>query len=120
MKRIASASVLAAPCVNGSDGNRDGLPTVILEAMALGTPCVSTLVAGIPEAVQDGRTGLLVPERDVDGLASAIRRLLDNTDLRCTLAASARKLVENEFDVTRNAAAVRQLFVRERVGAEAA
>lgn len=120
MKRVASASVLAAPCVNGSDGNRDGLPTVILEAMALGTPCVSTLVAGIPEAIQDGRTGLLVPEREVPGLGSAIRRLLDDADLRCALAASAREHVENEFDVTRNAAAVRQLFVRERAGAEAA
>lgn len=120
MKRVASAALLAAPCVNGADGNRDGLPTVILEAMALGTPCISTPVAGIPEAVRDGETGLLVRERDVAGLAGGIGRLLEDDDLRCRLAAAARKLVEDEFDVRRNAAAVRKIFHHERAGAEAA
>lgn len=120
MKRVASAAVLAAPCVNGTDGNRDGLPTVLLEAMALGTPCISTRVAGIPEAILDGKTGLLVQERDVAGIAAAILRLVGDADLRCVLAESARRLIEDKFDIRRNAAAVRQLFVRDRAGAEAA
>ncbi|HET6694179.1 MAG TPA: glycosyltransferase, partial [Pedococcus sp.] len=57
---IKGAAALAAPCVVGADGNRDGLPTVVLEGLALGTPVVATPVTGIPEAVVDGRTGLLV------------------------------------------------------------
>jgi len=120
-KRVGLASVLAAPCVNGVDGNRDGLPTVLLEAMALGTPCVSTAVAGIPEAVRHGETGILVDERDVSGLALAIESLLSDIDMRCRLAAAARQMIEAEFGVDRNAAAVRKLFTVGRIsGAEAA
>lgn len=109
-KRVASASVLAAPCVNGVDGNRDGLPTVLLEAMALGTPCVGTSVAGIPEVVRDGESGILIEERDVSALARAIARLVQDRQLRMTLASAARRLVEAEFDTQRNAARIRQIF----------
>ena len=119
--RVASAAVLAAPCIDGLDGNRDGLPTVLLEAMALGTPCISTTVAGIPEAIRHGRTGLLAGERDVAGLASAIELLMGDVELRCRLASAARHLVETDFDVNRNAALVRRLFGRDlSSGAEAA
>jgi len=99
---ISEAAVLAAPCIVGEDGNRDGLPTVLLEAMALGTPCVATPVTGIPEAVQADVTGLLVPEADPSALATAIARLLDDPPLRRRLAENARALVEREFDVHRN------------------
>src|SRR5690606_12661002 len=73
---IQNAAVFAAPCVNGSDGNRDGLPTVLLESMALGTPAVSTDVTGIPEILRDGETGLMVPQHDAHALATALERLL--------------------------------------------
>src|SRR4029453_1795778 len=73
--RMRAAAVLAAPCVVGGDGNRDGLPTVILESLALGTPVVATPVTGIPEAVLDGQTGFLVPEGDTAALADALDRL---------------------------------------------
>ena len=65
----------------GTDGNRDGLPTVVLEGLALGTPVVATPVTGIPEAVVDGRTGLLVPEGDVAALAAALGALIDQPGL---------------------------------------
>jgi len=107
---VQGASVLAAPCVVGADGNRDGLPTVLLEAMALGTPCVATPVTGIPEAVEDGATGLLVPERDPAALAAALRRLLDDAALRVRLAEGARARVEERFDTDANAAALRALW----------
>jgi glycosyltransferase involved in cell wall biosynthesis len=107
---VAEAACLAAPCVVGVDGNRDGLPTVLLEAMALGTPAVATPVTGIPEVVRDGETGLLVPERDPRALAAAIGRLLDDATLRSRLAAAARGLVEAEFDTTRQAARVAECF----------
>jgi colanic acid/amylovoran biosynthesis glycosyltransferase len=107
---LTSAAVLAVPCIIGADGNRDGLPTVLIEAMALGTPCVSTDVTGIPEIVRDGETGIIVPQRDPVALADALARLLDDADLRVRLARNARQLVVREFDVHRNAALVRECF----------
>jgi len=110
IERMRNAAVLAAPCVTGSDGNRDGLPTVVLEAMALGTPCVTTNVTGLPEIVRDDQTGLLVPEGRSESLASALRRLLDDAPLRVRLAQAARRQVETSFDIRRNVAGLRPLF----------
>jgi glycosyltransferase involved in cell wall biosynthesis len=78
--------------------------------MALGTPCVSTDVTGIPEVLHDGKTGLMVPQRDPAALADAIERLLADPELRVGLAGRARRLVEAEFDVHRNAARLREAF----------
>ncbi|MDQ7005783.1 MAG: glycosyltransferase [Acidobacteriota bacterium] len=103
---LPRAWVLAAPCVIGADRNRDGLPTVILEAMACGVAVVSTPVTGIPEAVQDGQTGLLVPEGDPGALADAIWRLLADAPLRRRLGRAARERVIEHFDTRKN---VRQL-----------
>lgn len=111
---VQGAAVLAAPCVVGNDGNRDGLPTVLLEAMALGTPCVSTPVTGIPELVRDGDTGVLVPEHNPPALAEALKHLIDNATLRIRLAGRARQLIESEFDIHRNAARIRGLFHQAR------
>ncbi|MGE9365290.1 glycosyltransferase family 4 protein [Isoptericola nanjingensis] len=96
---VARAAVFAAPCVLGADGNRDGLPTVLLEAMALGTPVVSTPVTGIPEAVRDGETGRLVPPGDAPALAAALGALLDDPGEAARLADGARARIEAEFDV---------------------
>jgi len=111
IQHIRRAAVLAAPCLLAKDGNRDGLPTVLLEAMALGTPCVSTDVTGIPEIVHHDKTGLLVPQRDPERLAEAIERLLQDEPLRLRLARHARRLVEADFDICINAAQLRQLWV---------
>jgi glycosyltransferase involved in cell wall biosynthesis len=111
VKRLMqSAMVLAAPCVVAEDDNRDGLPTVLVEAMALGTPCVSTEVTGIPEVLVNGKTGLLVPERNASELAAALELLLTDASLRVRLAAQARQLVEEKFDISRNAACMRKVF----------
>ena len=107
---IREAAVLACPCVIGSDGNRDGLPTVLLEAMALGLPCVAADVTGIPELVRDGETGLLVPEGDPEALASALGRTLDDAGLRQHLSRNGRALIERGFDVAVNAARLREVF----------
>nr|WP_294693599.1 glycosyltransferase [uncultured Friedmanniella sp.] len=103
---IRAAAVVAAPCTVAEDGNRDGLPTVILEAMALGTPVVATPVTGIPEAVTDGATGLLVPERDPAALARALARVLDEPGLASALAKSARTVIEARFDARNQARTV--------------
>jgi len=107
---LQAASVLAAPCVVGEDGNRDGLPTVLLEAMALGTPCISTDVTGIPEVVRHGETGLIVGQHAPAALADGIQRLLTDPGERARLATNGRRLVESEFDVHRNAARLRAVW----------
>ncbi|WP_380168772.1 glycosyltransferase [Jannaschia sp. R86511] len=111
-EHVAGAAVFAAPCVVGTDGNRDGLPTVVLEAMALGTAVVATPVTGMPEAVVDGRTGRLVPERAPAELAAAIRGLLDDEAARADLARAARALVEQRFDRDVQAQGMRAVFAR--------
>ena len=108
---MRGAAVLACPCVVGDDGNRDGMPTVLLEAMALGCPVVATPVTGIPELV-DGTTGLLADEGCAASLARAIARLLDDPDLRARQSRAARARIEADYDVTRSAAALRAIFDR--------
>lgn len=102
----SQASVFALPCVVAGDGDRDGIPNVLVEAAATGVPIVSTAVSGIPELVRDGETGLVVPERDPKALAAAIERLLDSPELRKELSARARAHVEECFDLRRNAVAI--------------
>jgi len=81
-----------------ADGDRDGIPNVIIEAMASGVPVVTTAAGGIPELVQAEHNGIGVPPRDVDAIARALGRLLDDRDLRLRLGAAGRRSVEKEFD----------------------
>ncbi|MGO1463058.1 MAG: glycosyltransferase family 4 protein [Marinobacter sp.] len=112
MSALRTTTMLVCPCVLGEDGNRDGLPTVLLEAMALGTPCVSTDITGIPELVRDGETGLCVPSRDPQALAEAISRLLADPALGQRLSNAGRMLIERNFDINRNAACLREIFAQ--------
>jgi glycosyltransferase involved in cell wall biosynthesis len=105
-----SAAVSVMPCVIAEDGDRDGLPTVLIEAMALGAPCVATDVTGIPEIVRNDDTGLCVRQRDPDTLANALERLLQDPALRARLSKNGRALIEAEFDADRNAAILRDIF----------
>jgi colanic acid/amylovoran biosynthesis glycosyltransferase len=110
IERVGAASVLAAPCVIGDDGNRDGLPTVLLEAMALGTPCVATDVTGIREAVVHAETGICTEQRDTPALARAIATLVNDPELRVRYASAARAHCEDLFDIERNSGLLRQVF----------
>jgi colanic acid/amylovoran biosynthesis glycosyltransferase len=110
IEEIQMAAVLAAPCIVAPDGDRDGLPNVIQEALALGTPVVSTDVTGIPEVVRDQETGIQVPQRDPLALAAALERLLDDRELRVRLASQARAFMEREFDIHKTTARRRALF----------
>lgn len=83
--------------VNVETGDEEGLPVAILEAMAHGVPVVATRHAGIPEAVEDGVSGLLVDEEDIDGMADRIRLLASDADLRDRLGAAARDRVLSHF-----------------------
>lgn len=107
---LRRAAVLVLPCVVTPDGDRDALPTVVLEAMAVGAPVVSTRVSGIPEMVEDGASGLLVEQRDPGGLAAAVRRVIDDPTLARTFADAAREHVERHFSLTDNVAGLERLF----------
>ena len=99
-------AVFALPCVVGADGNRDGLPTVLLEALAVGIPVVSTDVTGIPEIIDDGISGLLTPQHDPEALAGALASLLADPSLREQMGRAARAKAEREFDLHKNVAAL--------------
>ncbi|MDO5054112.1 MAG: glycosyltransferase family 4 protein [Pasteurella oralis] len=110
IKFMRSVNMMIAPSVISEDGDRDGLPTVLLESMALGTPVISTHVAGIPELVQDGITGLCVQPNDPTALADAIQCLLADVELCKTLSYQARALIEREYDEDKNVALLQALF----------
>lgn len=90
----------------------EGVPVVLMEAMASGVPVVTTRIAGVPELVEDGQSGLLVPPGDVDALAAAITRLLDDGDLRDRMGAAGRTAVERQFDSRQEAERLRTILVR--------
>ncbi len=91
------ADVAVFPSVHDQRGNVDGLPNVLLEAMALGKPIVASHIAGIPQVITDGEHGLLTPEGDAPALAAAINRLLDAPSLAHQYGTAARQRVEREL-----------------------
>ena len=101
---VRRAHVFVAPCVLAADGNLDGLPTVVLEAMALGTPVIATAVSGLPEVVRDGETGILIDPGDVSALAQALTGIAEGKLPLTRLARSARALMEEQFNSRRQAA----------------
>ena len=87
---LAAADVVVMPSIHDDAGNVDGLPNTVMEALASGTALVATRVGGIPSVVEDGRTGVLVAERDAQALADALGRLLADPRARTRLGAAAR------------------------------
>lgn len=110
MAHLQAAGMLVTPSVPSSDGRREGIPVVLIEAMASGVPVIASRLSGIPELVRDGVTGLLAEPGDAADLATAIRQLHEDGALAQRLSAQARAYVEAEFDLQRNAATLAQLF----------
>jgi colanic acid/amylovoran biosynthesis glycosyltransferase len=104
------ASLLAAPSLTARDGDSEGLPNVVVEAAASGLPVVATHHSGIPEAVVDGETGLLVPEGDTAALAERFAALLGSDDRRRDMGAAARRLAEERFDRARLTARLETIY----------
>jgi len=110
IEQYDQAAIFVIPCIRGSDGSLDGIPNVLVEAMAMELPVVSTTVSGIPELIQDQVDGLLVPPRDEQSLTAALARLLDDPDLRQRLGQRGRQTVIEKFDIEANVRAVYDLF----------
>lgn len=111
--RLREADAFVAPCLVGADGNADGLPTVLLEAMASGIPCVSTAVTGIPEIIEDGRTGVLCAPGDVDALTEGLRRVRRPDYPVAATTRRARTLIERHFDAAAQAERLAELTAAE-------
>lgn len=107
---LREADVLALPCVVAESGDRDGIPVVLMEAMALGVPVVSTTVSGIPELITSGQNGLLGTPNAPETLANALEKVLGDTDLARSMARAARATIETEFNVDENAAKLYKQF----------
>lgn len=101
-----SADIFALPCRVAVDGDRDGLPNVLVEASSQRLVCVSTNVAGVPELLTDGENGLLVPPEDPAALAKALERAIRDPSLRLRLGKAAEKRVRESFD---HRSSIRQL-----------
>jgi len=110
-KVYSEADILVVPSEVGPDGSKEGVPAVILEAMATGLPIVSTRHAGIPETVVDGATGLLVEEGDVQGLADAILQLATMGALRRRMGAAGRRRAESTYDLREQRRRLEGLYV---------
>lgn len=109
---LRNASVFCLPCRVTDDGDRDGIPNVLVEAMATGLPVVTTAVSGIPELVQDGETGLLVEPDQAGAIAEALHRLYRDAALGRRLGAAGRAVVAERFDGDRLIGELATLFRR--------
>ncbi len=107
---LKQAAVLALACVEDADGNRDALPTVLLEAMGTGCPVVSTALTGIPEIVDSRRDGLLVPPGNPAALAEALTTVLSSPALAAELARRGRHKAEERFDLRKSAESLEDFF----------
>ena len=106
-----NATVFALPCLVVDNGDRDGIPNVLVEAMSMRVPVISTDISGIPELIDHDINGLLVPEKNAEAMADAIERLLLNPGLRQQLADAGRDRVCKDFDSQVTTLDLKDLFV---------
>lgn len=106
-----NATLFVLTPVQTEDGDRDGIPNVLLEAMAVGLPVITTAVAGIPELVEINQNGLLYKPHDVEGISSGIVELLRNAEKRRQFGSAASKKVREQFDIAQAARQLKNLFI---------
>ncbi len=104
------ATVLVVPSVTASTGDSEGLPTVVVEAQAMGLPVVASNHAGIPQAVIHGETGFLTTEKDVDGLAKYILKLFQEPEIWQRFSQQGLEHVKNNFDHTKQAHILEEIY----------
>ena len=95
---LRQAHIFVAPSVTAANADEEGIPNSLKEAMAVGLPVVSTVHGGIPELVQDGGSGFLVPERDISALAERLGQLMDHPELWPAMGHTGRRRIESAFD----------------------
>lgn len=101
---------MSRPAWPTRDGRREGIPVVLMEAMASGVPCVASRLSGIPELVDDGMTGILTPPRDAVAIADALERLATDASLRRGFGRASVEKVLREFHLADNTVALARRF----------
>jgi len=96
---LSEADVMVLPSIITGTGKKEGIPVALMEALAIELPVVTTAISGIPELIEDGKTGLLVPERDARALAAALLKLYRSSELGSRLAAAGRSKVLEDFNL---------------------
>ncbi|HWP93493.1 MAG TPA: glycosyltransferase [Thermodesulfobacteriota bacterium] len=111
LQLIGEADLFILPCVVARDGDMDGIPVSLMEAMALGKPVISTHISGIPELVKDS-AGILVPPADPEALADAIEEIYQmDPQKRNELGMKGREIIESEFNIKKEVEKLKTLFI---------
>jgi len=110
LEEIRISDIFIHPSVHDNLGNKEGIPTIITEAMASGLPVISTYHAGIPSIIEHEKTGLLVQEHDYENLARQIERLMTNLSLRKELGQSAKTFALNNLDLKRKEIELEEIY----------
>ncbi len=98
-KLMMDAHLFILPSITAENGDQEGIPVVLMEAMAAEMPVISTFHTGIPELIQNGQSGFLVPERDIDALAHRLKDLIDHPELWPEMGSIGRKYIEAHYDI---------------------
>jgi glycosyltransferase involved in cell wall biosynthesis len=104
------SKLLAVPSITAKNGDSEGLPMVVVEAQAMGLPVVGSIHAGIPEAVINGETGLLVPEQDYQGLAASILKLLEDEALWQKMSHNGKQRMRLHFNLSKQTQALDKIY----------
>ena len=107
---LDSADIFILPCIVASDGDMDGVPVSLMEAMAMEIPTVSTNISGIPELIIDGESGILVNQKDEVALSTALQNLLLDPELRRIMGVNCRQRIIAEYNIHKTVSALGQLF----------
>jgi len=109
---LNQADVFALPCIRDKSGDQDGIPVVLMEAMAMELPVVSTRISGIPELIEHGRNGLLTEPDDASAMADALQLLKNDPELRLQLGKAGRETVIEEFNIHQTSEQMAMLFAK--------
>ena len=107
---MQASDLFVLPCIRPANGAMDGIPNVLIEALSVGLPVVATRLSGIPELIRHGETGLLVDERDTQGLAETLQWCATHMPDMMRLAERGRQLVERSFDISQTIADLERHF----------
>jgi glycosyltransferase involved in cell wall biosynthesis len=99
---LNKSEIFVLPCIQAADNDMDGIPVVLMEAMAMQIPVISTQISGIPELIKNMETGLLVPPKNEMALAKGMKLLKDDIELRKKLGAAGKKWVFEKYEITKN------------------
>lgn len=110
VNEMKGADIFLLPCVTAENGDMEGLPVVLLEAQAMELPVVSSIHTGIPEGIIDEKTGFLIPEKDVSGIAEKLEMLINNPSLRLEMGQRGRKHIEERFNAKNEIEKVEKLM----------